>query len=141
MFLFHLITGRHYILYKYIVAHWFTATAMLLRSLKRVFWQKSTFCICYSTLTLKCCQYHYKVSTSSMFLIKFICWQHFFTLSVCECSTFFFINWIFKTHKPKNSLEACFLLRAVLKLLRRYGKPLGTLLLFLLNIRLTCLTS
>ena len=42
----------------------------------------------------------------------------FFTLSVYECSTFFFINGIFKTGKLKGSLGACFLLlRAVLKFL------------------------
>ena len=41
----------------------------------------------------------------------------FFTLSVCECSTFFFINGIFKIEKLKSSLEPCFLLRAVLRFL------------------------
>ena len=33
----HMITGRHYFLYKFIVTQWFGATAMLLRPLKQVF--------------------------------------------------------------------------------------------------------
>ena len=40
-FLFHVITGRHYFLYKFIVTQSFCATTMLLRSLKQVFWKKS----------------------------------------------------------------------------------------------------
>ena len=36
-FLFHVITGRHYFLYKFIVTQSFFANAMLLRSLKKVF--------------------------------------------------------------------------------------------------------
>ena len=49
-----------------------------------------------------------------MFLTKLICYSVFSTLSVCECSTFSFVNGIFKTQKLNSSLEACFLLRAVL---------------------------
>ena len=54
-----------------------------------------------------------------MFLTKLICYSVFTTLSVCECSTFSFVNGIFKTQKLNSSLEACFLLRAVLDLLWR----------------------
>ena len=54
-----------------------------------------------------------------MFLTKLICYSVFTTLSVCECSTFSFVNGIFKTQKLNSSLEAWFLLRAVLDLLWR----------------------
>ena len=46
-FLFRVITGRHSFLYKLIVTQKFGVTAMLLRSLKQVFWKKSAFCIHY----------------------------------------------------------------------------------------------
>ena len=56
-FLFHLITGRHYFLHKFIVTHRFRETAMLLCS-----------------------------------------------FSVCDCSTFSFINAIFKTQKLSRGM-------------------------------------
>ena len=56
-FLFHLITGRHYFLHKFIVTHRFGETAMLLCS-----------------------------------------------FSVCDCSTFSFINAIFKTQKLSRGM-------------------------------------
>ena len=46
-FLLHVITGRHYFLYKFIVTQRIGTTVMLLRSLKQMFWKKSAFCICY----------------------------------------------------------------------------------------------
>ena len=47
-FLFHVTTGRHYFLYKFVIAQRFGTTAMLLlRSLKQVFWKKSVFYISY----------------------------------------------------------------------------------------------
>ena len=46
-FLFHLMTGRHYFLCKFIDTQWFGTTAMLLRSLKQVFRRKSAFYIRY----------------------------------------------------------------------------------------------
>ena len=46
-FLFRVITGRHSFLYKLIVTQKFGVTAMLLRSLKQVFWKKSAFYIHY----------------------------------------------------------------------------------------------
>ena len=42
-FLFHMITERHYFLFKFIVTKRFCAMAMLLHSLKQVFWKKSAF--------------------------------------------------------------------------------------------------
>ena len=42
-FLFDMITGRHYFLYKFIVTQRFFATVMLLHSLKQVFLKKSVF--------------------------------------------------------------------------------------------------
>ena len=42
-FLFNVIIWRHYFWYKLIVALRFFATAMLLRSVKQVFWKKSVF--------------------------------------------------------------------------------------------------
>ena len=44
-FLFHVITGRHYFLYKFIITQRFGETAMLLCSLKQVFWKKPAFYI------------------------------------------------------------------------------------------------
>ena len=44
-------------------------------------------------------------------LLKFVA-SVFFTLSVRESSTFFFINGTFKTQKLKNSLEACFSIKS-----------------------------
>ena len=41
--LFHMITGRYYFLYKVIVTKRFCTVAMLLRSLRWVFWKKSLF--------------------------------------------------------------------------------------------------
>ena len=46
-FLFHVITGWHFFLYKYIVTQRFGATAMLLCSLKQVFWKKFSFYVRY----------------------------------------------------------------------------------------------
>ena len=46
-FLFRVITGRNYFLYKLIVTHRFGVTVMLLRSLKQVFWKKSVFYVHY----------------------------------------------------------------------------------------------
>ena len=54
-FLFHVINGRHYFLYKFIVTQRFVETAMLLCSLKQVFWKKSAFISVLSTITLQCC--------------------------------------------------------------------------------------
>ena len=72
-----------------------------------------------------------KVSTSWMFLTKLICYSVFTILSVCECSTFSFVNGIFKTQKLNSPLEACFLLRAVLDLLWR--RDIYFYKLFLIN--------
>ena len=46
-FLFRVITRRHSFLYKLIITQKFGVTAMLLRSLKQVFWKKSVFYIHY----------------------------------------------------------------------------------------------
>ena len=46
-FLFHVIIGRHYFLYIFIVTQRFDTTAMLLRSLKQLFWKKSAIYIRY----------------------------------------------------------------------------------------------
>ena len=46
-FLFYVITGRYYFLYKFIVTQRFGTTAMLLSSLKQVFWKKSALYISY----------------------------------------------------------------------------------------------
>ena len=46
-FLFHMILGRNYFLYKFIIAQKYFTTAMLLRSLKQAFWKKSVFYVCY----------------------------------------------------------------------------------------------
>ena len=85
-FLFHVTTGRHYFLYKFIVTWRFRKTAMLLFSLKQVFWKKSAFYIRYFHNKIKMLLFpkaHNKFSTSQIYLYCF-----FSTLSVCECSTF-----------------------------------------------------
>ena len=46
-----------------------------------------------------------------MFLIRFICWQRFFTLSVCNCFTVFIISGVFKTPKLKSPPESCFFIK------------------------------
>ena len=46
-FLFHMITGRHYFLYKFIITQRFRTIAMLLRSLRQLFSIKSVFYIRY----------------------------------------------------------------------------------------------
>ena len=46
-FLFHVIAGRHYFSYNFIVNQRFSTIAMLLRSLRQVFWKKYAFYIRY----------------------------------------------------------------------------------------------
>ena len=46
-FLFRVVTGRHYFLYKFIVTQRFGETTMMLYSLKQVFWKKPAFYIRY----------------------------------------------------------------------------------------------
>ena len=46
-FLFHVIIGRHYVSYKFIVTQGFFASIMLLRFLKGIFWKKSVFYVRY----------------------------------------------------------------------------------------------
>ena len=58
----------------------------------------------------------------------------FFTLSVCECSTFSFTNWIFKTQKL--SRDACFLLRAIEGVSVTIGNPAFCLTLYLTGVYL-----
>ena len=47
VFLFHVIIGRNYFLYKFIINQKHITTAMLLLSLKQAFWKKSLFYVCY----------------------------------------------------------------------------------------------
>ena len=74
------ITGRHSFLYKFNVTLRFGATAMLLRSLKQVFWKKSAFYIHYlhnNITMLLIPKAQNQASTSQMFLTKFISWKWF----------------------------------------------------------------
>ena len=65
-----------------------------------------------STITLQ--YYWYQKSKIKLLLLflnvlkKIYLIRAFFTLSVCECFTFFFINGICKTLYLKSSLDACF---------------------------------
>ena len=75
-FLFHVITERHYFLYKFIVTQRFSTIAMLLRFLRQVFWKKCVVCICYlhnNFITLLITKAQNKASTSKMFVRNFIC--------------------------------------------------------------------
>ena len=74
-FLFHVIIGRHYFLYKFIVTKRFGTIAILLHSLRQVFWKKSAFYICYlhnNITMLLILKVQNKASTSLMLLTKFI---------------------------------------------------------------------
>ena len=73
-FLFRVITGRHSFLYKLIVTQKFGVTAMLLRSLKQVFWKKSVFYIHYfhnniAMLLIPQCSYFLHVLNKIYFFI------------------------------------------------------------------------
>ena len=73
-FLFCVITGRHSFLYKLIVTQKFGVTAMLLCSLKQVFWKKSVFYIHYfhnniTMLLIPQCSYFLHVLNKIYFLI------------------------------------------------------------------------
>ena len=68
---------RHYFLYKFLVTQRFGTIAMLLHSLKEVFWKKTAFYIRYlhnNITMLLTPKAQIKASTSYMFLTKFICW-------------------------------------------------------------------
>ena len=70
--LFHVVTGRHYFWQKFVVTFEILSTATLLLSLKRVFWKKSVFHVCYlrsAVLITKKCWYQ---SSKIKLLYKFI---------------------------------------------------------------------
>ena len=93
-FLFHVIIGKHF-LFKFIVTRGVSTIAMLLRPLRQVFWKKSAFYIrhLHNNITILLIpKVQNKTSLKKIYLIR-----SSFTLSVCECLTFFFINGIFKT--------------------------------------------
>ena len=72
-FLFHVITGRHYFLYKFIVTQKFGTSAMLLHSLRHVSWKKSAFYICClpnNITMLLIRKVQNKASTSKLFSTK-----------------------------------------------------------------------
>ena len=75
-FLFHVITRRHYFLS--LSLQWFSATAMLLCSLKQVFWKKSAFYIHYRhnniTMPLIRKVQNKVLPLNKMFLNKIYCW-------------------------------------------------------------------
>ena len=112
VFLFHVITGRRYFLHKFDVTQRFGAIAMLLRSLKQVFWKRSAFYVRYhqnNTSMLLILKVPNKFSTSQIFskkkknlLIAFL--LHYFILWI---STIFFMNEIFKTQKLSEGM--CFI--------------------------------
>ena len=94
-FLFRVITRRHSFLYKLIVTQKF-GSAMLLRTLKQVYWKKSVFYIYYfhnniSMLLIPQCSYFLNVLNKIYFLIAI-----FYSFSMWMFHIFF-INGIFKT--------------------------------------------
>ena len=85
-FLFRVITGRHSFLYKLIITQKFGVTAMLLRSLKQVFWKKSVFYIHYfhnniTMLLIPQCSYFLHVLKKIYFLIAI---SYFFSLWIID---------------------------------------------------------
>ena len=84
---------KQYFLHKFIVPQRLGATAMLLRSLKQLFWKKSGFYMVISTIILRWCYYQrfkikllfFKFSPKKIFADSF-----FYTLSFCKYSLFFF---------------------------------------------------
>ena len=81
-FLFRVINGRHSFLYKLIFTKKFGVTAMLLRSLKQIFWKKSVFYIHYfhnniTMLLIPQCSYFLHVLNKIYFLIAIL---YFFNL-------------------------------------------------------------
>ena len=96
-FLFRVITGRHF-LYKLIVTQKFGVTAMLLRSLKQVFWKKSVFHIHYfhnntAMLLIPQCSYFLHVSNKIYFLIAIF---HSFSLQMFDLNVpHFLYKWNF----------------------------------------------
>ena len=93
-FLFRVITGRHCFLYKLIFTQKFSVKAMLLRSLKQIFWKKSTFHIHYFhnniiMLSIPQCSYFLRVRNKIYFFIAI-----FYSFSL----------WIFDLNIPHFSL-------------------------------------
>ena len=125
-FLFHVITGRHYFLYKFIVNQKCATTVLLLRSLKKMFWKKSTFYIRRlhnNITTLLIPKVQNKTSTSYMFFINIFVDSVVYSFSLRT----FHIWKRFTFHKGSfSNLKAekapyrhIFLLKAILKCLWR----------------------
>ena len=66
-FLFHMITRRHYLLYKLIITQRFGETAMLLCSLKQVFWKKFAMYVRYLYNNIQYCQHKFVDRVFSFF--------------------------------------------------------------------------
>ena len=82
-------------------------TVMMLCSLKQVLWKKSIFYICYLHNNTKA---NTNVFYFLNFLGKFNVWKFFYLFRLHECSS------QMKFLKLKRSLEAFFLIRAVIKI-------------------------
>ena len=85
--LFHVITGKHYPLHKFIVNQSLFATAIFLRSLKTVFSKRSVFYLCYphnNRAMLLITKVLNKASTSNISLIIFLLITFFCILSFCK---------------------------------------------------------
>ena len=104
-FLFHIITGKHYFLYEFLATHRVSVTAMLLCSLKQVFWKESVFYARYlcNIITILLTP---KVQTKASTYHK--------TLSFCV-NVQHFSSWM-KLLKLNISLEACFFIKGATKL-------------------------
>ena len=90
-FLFHLITGRHYFLYKFIVTQRFGTTVMLLRLWSVLKEVRILYRYNQNNITMLLIpKVQNKTSTSYLLLASF-------TFSVCGCLTFSFTNGIFQT--------------------------------------------
>ena len=78
-FLFYVITGRHFLYKKFIVTQRLFATAMLLRSLKQVFWKKPVFYLRYLHNISACCQYQRFKIKYLLLKLKKVFTHHVFT--------------------------------------------------------------
>ena len=73
----HVIIGRNYFLYKFSITQRFGAIAILLRSLRLVFWKRSALYAHYlqnNTLILLISKVRNKCSSSYIFFKKSVCW-------------------------------------------------------------------
>ena len=113
-FLFLVITGRHYCYTNLLLNRGLVQLPCYWILWNTFFQKKSAFYINYL---------HNNITANTegpqqrFYFLNLLITFFFLILSVCECFTSSFMHKIFRTQKLKRSLEACFLLRAIVKFL------------------------